>query len=268
MKRSNTKLRKILLKFANPIQYDKNPAECPTITEERNEEPHEHDHSRTPSVFDTWLKGGFSSLMAKTLHNTAMIPSTESPKRVRSRRPEMSLLETNHKGHSRSLLLKLDDKVTSQDLFSVGPASLDGVYQEIILMGEADYALLFKNLGRALQPSAEFSVLVVIPHKKRDVISRDILKKGFGSNKIHERLKKHASKHYVDIHNIEEKRALLSKTVWMEIYKQMLTQKALWKSVLQSQRFPKTEESIPTYLASRLDCTIAVVRGQQSSLFR
>mmetsp|Transcript_57272 Transcript_57272/g.65292 ORF Transcript_57272/g.65292 Transcript_57272/m.65292 type:complete len:276 (-) Transcript_57272:185-1012(-) len=275
MRRSPTTLRQVLLRFAIPIadSEDTNPQlnngeDCPTIAEERDEVPPELSPSRTPSVFNTWLKGGLSSLGAQVSHRTSTILSNNTPKQSTLGRSEMSLLETNHEGHSQSLLLKLDDKATSRELSSIDSASLEGIYQEIILMGEADYALLFKNLAHALQPSAEFSILVVIPHKKYDIISRGFIKKGFGTNKIHEKLKEHASKHYLAIHNIDEKRAFLSKSVWREIYQRMLTQRSLWKSLLQSQRFPRAEESIPAFLASRLDCTVAVVRGQQSSLFR
>mmetsp|Transcript_37089 Transcript_37089/g.42146 ORF Transcript_37089/g.42146 Transcript_37089/m.42146 type:complete len:135 (-) Transcript_37089:313-717(-) len=134
-------------------------------------------------------------------------------------------------------------------------------------MGEGDYDLLFRNLAHALQPYAEFSVLVVIPHKRCNVISRDTLIHGYGPNKIHDKLYKYAHRHYLNVHGIENKNAVLSKGVWMEIYQRMLTQEARWKSILQSKHFPKFE-SVPSFIASRLNCTIAVIRGRQSNMLR
>mmetsp|Transcript_36535 Transcript_36535/g.41641 ORF Transcript_36535/g.41641 Transcript_36535/m.41641 type:complete len:255 (-) Transcript_36535:364-1128(-) len=241
MRRGKETFSNILRKFTNPFEERKrcrfaetNSDKCPTIVEAKFEEYEEESPKRT--VFDTWLSGSFSGTMSQPSFDPRR---TMTPKRTRSRKPEMSLLETNRNRHSQSLALKLDDLTKPDDSLPSHPRSLDGVIQEVLLMHETDYDSLFKNFASVLQPSAEFSVVVVIPHKKDDLISRTVLKRGFGSKKIFDKLKKRATEHHLEVRDIEEKRGFLSKSVWMEIYQQMLVHEASWKSTLHSRRFLK-----------------------------
>mmetsp|Transcript_58429 Transcript_58429/g.66648 ORF Transcript_58429/g.66648 Transcript_58429/m.66648 type:complete len:272 (+) Transcript_58429:57-872(+) len=237
---------------------------CPPLAKENT--MRESSPNRNRTAFDKWLKGRVVGLTTQNFLQQAILKVKNQ--KIGSRSVETSVLGASHKSQPRTLVLKLNDKVTSKKMSSTSPTSLDGVYQETIIMGQPDYDFLFRNIAHALQPSAEFSVLVVIPHKRCNIISRDLLLHGYGSNEIHDGIKKYASRQCLDIHRIEDKNAILSKGVWMEIYQRMLPEETKWKSILQSKHFPDVEDSIPSFLASRLDCTIAVVRGKQSNMAR
>mmetsp|Transcript_23988 Transcript_23988/g.27173 ORF Transcript_23988/g.27173 Transcript_23988/m.27173 type:complete len:247 (+) Transcript_23988:11-751(+) len=187
----------------------------------------------------------------RTSQTVENLPATTTPKA----NPHLTLLQTSDQ--------EAKNLVVNKSLLEQLPnRSLNGIYFEGFLVNSFDRCRVGFQIERILNAGGCFAIKVVVPFKRPTTITRNNIMGGWGSSDTIEQLKLDLQQFGLKVEGIKQQSAVLFKTIWLEIYTEMIQNIPAFKRRMVNKglnELPPHKRA--AWISARYDCVTVLISG-------